>query len=261
MKVVILAGGLGTRMREETEFRPKPMVDIGGKPVLWHIMKLFAHHGYNEFIILTGYKSEVVKEYFFNYQLRNYDISLTLGNRESVTFHGEQGESDWKVSVIYTGLEAPTGERLLRAREHIGDETFLCTYGDSVSDVNVSELVRHHRDWGGVATLTSTRPTGRFGVLDVGDDGLVRDFKEKPELADVISIGYFVFEPEVFRYLEVGVPLEEAPLTDLAQNSELSSFHHSGFWQPMDTYREYKMLNSLWNSGQAPWASWESPHE
>jgi len=260
MKVVILAGGLGTRMREETEFRPKPMVDIGGKPVLWHIMKLFSHHGHNEFVVLTGYKSEVVKEYFFNYQLNNHDITLNLGDRQSVIFHGPEEESDWKVSVIHTGLDAPTGERLLRAREHIGNETFLCTYGDSVSDVNVSDLVRHHQNWGGVATLTSTRPTGRFGVLDVSDDGVVHDFKEKPELADVINIGYFVFEPTVFEYLNFGMALEEAPLANLARSGELSSYHHSGFWQPMDTYREYKILNSLWNSGEAPWASWKRPH-
>lgn len=159
--------------------------------------------------------------------------------------------------VIDSGLDAPTGERLLRARGHIGEETFLCTYGDSVSNVDISELVTYHRKWGGAATLTSTRPTGRFGVLDVRDDGIVQDFKEKPEIRDVINIGYFVFEPKVFDYLEFGMALEEAPLARMARDRELSSFHHSGFWQAMDTYREYKMLNSFWVSGRAPWASWE----
>lgn len=258
MKVVILAGGLGTRMREETEFRPKPMVELGGRPVLWHIMKLFAHHGHKEFIILTGYKSDVIKSYFFNYQLNNYDVSLNLGKQESAVFHGPQEEVDWKVSIIDTGLDSPTGERILRARQHIGNETFLCAYGDSISDVNVSDLLRHHRNWGGVATLTSARPTGRFGVLDVRDDGLVKDFKEKPEIADVINIGYFVFEPKVFDYLGFGLALEDSPLAAMAHDHELSSFHHSGFWQAMDTYREYKDLSLLWNSGKAPWAIWES---
>lgn len=258
MKVVILAGGLGTRMREETEFRPKPMVDIGGKPVLWHIMKLYAHHQHTEFIILAGYKSEMIKEYFYNYLANNLDLSITLGNPGSARFHGSHDEFDWRVTVVDTGKDTPTGGRIWKAREHIGDEPFLCTYGDGVSNVDISALAAAHKASGKIATLTSTKPMGRFGVLEIDEKSVVRDFKEKPQVADSVNIGFFLFAPEIFDYLSADSVLEEEPLHSLSSEGQLMSFQHEGFWQPMDTYREYQSLNELWQKGAAPWAVWES---
>lgn len=256
MKVVILAGGLGTRMREETEFRPKPMVHIGGKPVLWHIMKLFAHHQHTDFVILTGYKGELIKNYFYNFLVNNFDLSITLGNPDSARFHGSCEEHDWKVTVVDTGGDTPTGGRIWKARKHIGDESFLCTYGDGISDVDISALQRAHAEGGRVATLTTTKPTSRFGVVEIDETSVVRDFREKPQIADSVNIGFFLFEPEVFNYLGADSVLEEEPLLALSRERQLMSFQHDGFWQPMDTYREYLSLNKIWQTGIAPWAVW-----
>lgn len=255
---MILAGGLGTRMREETEFRPKPMVEIGGKPVLWHIMKLYAHYQHTEFIILAGYKAAMIKEYFYNYMVNNLDFSITLGFRESVQFHGSQSEMNWNVTVLDTGGDTPTGGRILQAQNYIGEEPFLCTYGDGISDVNISALTYAHQVHGKIATLTSAKPKGRFGVLEIDDTSVVRAFKEKPQITDSVNIGFFVFSPEIFYYLGPDSVLEENPLHTLSREGQLASFQHEGFWQPMDTYREYQSLNQLWQKGNAPWAVWDN---
>lgn len=256
MKAVLLAGGLGTRMREETEFRPKPMVEVGGRPVLWHIMKLLAQQGLKDFVVCSGYKSEYIKNYFWNYSAMNQDFTLRLGDQSSVNYHGEHDESDWAVTVADTGAATMTGGRVKRVQSHIGNETFLCTYGDGIADIDLDALLAFHRSHGRLATVTSVHPTSRFGVLEIDDDGLVRRFKEKPQVEGWINIGYFIFEPGVFDYLDDNSVLEQDPLHRLAQDGQLAAFQHEGFWQPMDTYREALMLNELWDSGEAPWRNW-----
>lgn len=259
MKVVLLAGGLGTRMREETELRPKPMVEIGGRPVLWHIMKNFSHYGHKDFVILAGYKAQMIKSYFVNYFSNNLDISLTLGDPDSLRYHGSHDESDWKVTVVNTGENTPTGGRIAKAKKYIGDEPFFCTYGDGIANVDLSSLEEAHAKHAGFATLTGTRAAGRFGVLAISSAGLVTDFKEKPELSDLVNIGFFLFEAEVFSHLREDSTLEGEPLRSIASSGNLGFYEHTGFWQPMDTLREYQSLNSMWESGNAPWITWRSP--
>jgi len=257
MKAVLLAGGLGTRMKEETEFRPKPMVEIGGKPVLWHIMKMLSHQGINDFIVCSGYKSEYIKSYFANYGTANLDYTITLGHPDSITFHGSHDEFEWNVTVIDTGLDTMTGGRIKRIEEFIGDESFFCTYGDGIADVDISRLVEHHEKHGKLATITTTQLRSRFGVVETDENGLVTAFREKPLVSDLVNIGYFIFEPGVFEYLENDATvLEDRPMRDLARKGEIAAFVHSGFWQPMDTQREYQELNRLWQSGNAPWKLW-----
>ncbi len=258
MKVVILAGGLGTRLREETEFRPKPMVEIGGRPVLWHIMKTFSYHGISDFVVCTGYKGDVIADYFLNYEARNNDFTVTLGQSRQVMFHDRHPESEWRVTVADTGLDTMTGGRVRRIRRYIGDETFMVTYGDGVADVDVASLLEFHRAHGRLATLTTVRPVSRFGVLDLDETaGQVARFREKPTADGWINAGYFVFEPGVFDYLPGDdCVLEEEPLRALAKDGELFAFRHEGFFQPMDTFREAKMLNDLWREG-APWRVWD----
>lgn len=253
MKVVLLAGGLGTRMREETEFRPKPMVEVGGRPVLWHIMKLFAQHGLNEFVICAGYKSEQIKEYFLNYEARNNDFTVHLGSKDQIQYHGNHDESDWTVTVADTGPTTMTGGRIKAVERYLDGEPFLATYGDGISNVDITSLVEFHRSHGKLATMTAVRPTSRFGVLDLEDDGKVGSFREKPQTDGWINVGYFVFEPEVLGYLSEDSVLEQEPLAKLAVDGELVAHRHTGFWQPMDTYREAQILNDLWNQGRAPW--------
>ena len=256
MKAVLLAGGLGTRMREETEFRPKPMVEVGGRPVLWHIMKLLGQQGLKDFVVCSGYKSEYIKNYFWNYSAMNQDFTIRLGDQSSVNYHGGHDESDWAVTVADTGTTTMTGGRVKRVQSHIGNETFLCTYGDGIADIDLDALLAFHRSHGRLATVTSVHPTSRFGVLEIDDDGLVRRFKEKPQVEGWINIGYFIFEPGVFDYLDDNSVLEQDPLHRLAQDGQLAAFRHEGFWQPMDTYREALILNELWDSGEAPWRNW-----
>jgi len=252
---VILAGGLGTRLREETEFRPKPMVEVGGKPILWHIMKNFAHYGLNSFVVCVGYRGDIIKEYFINYRARNNDFTVTLGEHERTTFHGVHGEATWTVTVADTGDSTMTGGRVYMTRPYI-DGTFLCTYGDGLSDVPIDRLLAFHRAHGKLATVTTTRPLSRFGVMEVGGEGSVERFREKPQVDGWVNAGFFVFEPGVFDYLNAESVLEEEPLARLAADNELMAFRHDGFWQPMDTYRESQLLNTLWDSGQAPWRVW-----
>jgi glucose-1-phosphate cytidylyltransferase len=259
MKAVILAGGLGTRMREETEFRPKPMVEVGGKPVLWHIMKIYASQGVTDFVILTGYKGEMIKRFFFDYSMLNLDFTVNIGDRSSIEFFGSHEEDGWKVTVLDTGETSLTGERLLRARNHLGDAPFFLTYGDGIANVNLAELLRTHQDTGATLTISTSRPRSRFGVVAVGKGGLVERFIEKPEGQEIVNIGYMVANNSLFEYLEVGDSLEGRPLTKIAQANLLAAHKHDGFWQPMDTIRELEILNRHWNSGLVPWQNIQPP--
>lgn len=256
MKAVLLAGGLGTRMREETEFRPKPMVEVGGRPVLWHIMKILSHQGISEFIICTGYKSEFIKNYFYNYGSMNLDFTVTLGDNTSIEYHGSHDEFNWKVSVVDTGASTMTGGRIKRIQDYVGDEKFLCTYGDGIADVDIKSLIQQHEKSGLTATMTTTRPIGRFGVVETDPGGKVINFKEKPRSENWVNIGYFIFEPNFFDYLGQNSVLEEEPLRKLVSENQIGAFKHEGFWQPMDTLRESQLLNELWDSGNAPWRVW-----
>lgn len=243
-------------MREETEFKPKPMVDIGGKPVLWHIMKILSSQGISEFIILGGYKVEYIKQYFLNLTANLYNFTVH-GSSIEIHTKSEQSERSWRVTVVDTGLETLTAGRLIAAREIIGDEDFICTYGDGLADINLGKLLSLHRDSGRIATMTVFQPENRFGVVEFSEDHTVNSFKEKPQMTDWINIGYFVFTPGVWNYLLRNEPLEEAPLRALAERRELSANTHEGFWMPMDTFREYSLLNSLWSAGKAPWMVWQ----
>jgi glucose-1-phosphate cytidylyltransferase len=255
MKVVILAGGKGMRLAEETSLRPKPMVEIGGKPILWHIMRIYAARGFRTFLIACGYKGDLIKEYFHNFAMRSSDyfIDLASGSRTVVNGCG----IDWQVGLIDTGAETMTGGRLLRLRKFIGDEPFMVTYGDGLGDINVCALAEFHRSHGKVATVTAVRPPARFGSLKL-QGGTVCEFIEKPQAdAGWINGGFFVFDPAIFDYLEDDATiLEKKPLERLAQEGQLMAFRHAGFWQPMDTLREKMLLESLWASGQAPWKVW-----
>ncbi len=257
MKVLILAGGLGTRLTEETGVRPKPMVEIGGKPILWHIMKMYSFYGFNDFVVLTGYKSHVIKDFFINYAYRYSDLTVDLASN-AVQVHKTRTEP-WKISILYTGEKTMTGGRIKQAKKYVENERFLLTYGDGVSDINIKELIEFHDKSKSVATLTAVRPTGRFGVLDIADNGTVNTFREKNE-GDTswINGGFFVCEPEIFDYIPDGddAVFERKPLETLAAKKQLTAYKHKGFWRPMDTLRDKMELNGLWESGEAPWANW-----
>lgn len=256
MKAIILAGGLGTRLREETEFRPKPMVEIGGKPILWHIMKNLSQHGLEDYVIATGYKSEMIKDYFLNYQAKSGDFTVEIGSSSAPKFHSTQKNENWKVTVADTGAESLTGERVKRAAKYLDKgEPFLVTYGDGLADVDIKKLIEFHKGHKGLATVTAVRPVSRFGVLDLDEASFVKEFKEKPKSSNWINVGYFVFDYEVLQYLDDG-PLEGQPLAQLASDGNLAAYKHDGFWQPMDTIREANLLNEIWSSGDAPWKTW-----
>ena len=258
MKVVILAGGLGTRLREETEFKPKPMVEVGGHPVLWHIMKNFSNFGFSDFIVATGYRSDYIKDYFLHYKTRNNDFTISLGKSDSLTIHNDD-ENDWKVTVADTGLNTLTGGRIKGISKYLNqDEDFLMTYGDGLANVNLNKLVSHHKEKKKLATVTVVQPLSRFGVVDLSDSDEVTNFREKPQVEGWISVGYFVLNPKVIDYIDPSEPFEQKPLVRLASENQLSAFKHSGFWQPMDTYREAQLLNELWASGNAPWKTWDN---
>ena len=257
MKVVILCGGLGTRLREETEFRPKPMVPVGGRPILWHIMKLYAHHGHKEFILCLGYKGEVIKDYFRNYHWNTSDVTLKLGAKSQTTYHINHDEEDWSVTLLDTGQDTQTGGRLRRALAHIDDDHFLFTYGDGVTNSDINASIRFHHKHGKTATVTAINPSGRFGELAMDDQTIV-GFHEKPEKEKAfISGGFFVFHRRIGDYLDGDAcVLEKAPLERITREGHLQAYRHNGYWQCMDTYREQEMLNKMWNSGQAPWKVW-----
>ena len=258
MKVVILAGGLGTRLSEETELKPKPMVEIGGKPILWHIMKIYSYFGFNDFIVLTGYKSHIIKEYFINYYSRYSDITVDMAS-QSVEIHKTRTEP-WKVTMLYTGQNTMTGGRIKKAQNYVGDEPFMLTYGDGVSDININSLVEAHKKSGKLATMTSVQPSGRFGALAIEKDGAISSFAEKPKGDGAwINGGFFVLEPQVFDYIKDSdsTVWEKEPLEILAKSGNLHAFKHSGFWRPMDTLRDKIELTELWTSENAPWALWQ----
>ena len=257
MKAVILAGGLGTRLSEETDLKPKPMIEIGGKPILWHIMKTYSVHGVNDFIICCGYKGYVIKEYFANYFLHMSDVTFSMKNN-SMEVHENKSEP-WTVTLVDTGEDTLTGGRLKRVKDYIKDEQFFCfTYGDGVGDIDITALVKFHKRHGKQATLTATRPPGRYGALDLGESDSVERFQEKPQGdGSWINGGYFVLHPDVIDLIPGDDTSWEAePLAGLAKNGQLSAFKHEGFWQPMDTLREKNFLNELWDAGQAPWKVW-----
>jgi glucose-1-phosphate cytidylyltransferase len=256
MKVVLLAGGLGTRMREETEYKPKPMVEVGGKPVLWHLMKSFATYGLTDFVVCTGYRGDVIKDYFLNYDARMNDFTAHLGKSTHIEVHGNHAEIDWKVTVADTGPSTMTGGRVKRVGRYI-DGRFMVTYGDGLADIDISALLAFHESHGKLATVTTVRPLSRFGVMDLDSSGQVQQFREKPQTDDYVNAGFFVFEPEVLDYLDEECVLEQAPLERLAAEGQLMAYRHEGFWQPMDTYREFTMLNEMWDSGNAPWKVWK----
>ncbi len=243
-------------MREETEFRPKPMVEIGGRPVLWHIMKHLSTHGVRDFIVAVGYKGNMIREYFLNYETQSSDFSLNLGDKDSLVIHGSHDESDWRVTVVETGADSATGERVRQAARYLRGEQVLVTYGDTLADVDVTQLVAQHGDNGVAVTVTAVQPNSRFGVLDIAEDGQVRSFDEKPQLEGWINIGYMVFESDFARGLPPGSVLEHEPLASAAESGAMTAYRHHGYWQPMDTYREYEALNRLWGAGEAPWKSW-----
>jgi len=255
-KVVILAGGLGTRLSEETDLRPKPMVEIGGKPILWHIMKIYSHYGFNEFIVCLGYKGYIVKEYFANYFMHQSDITIDLIHRNT-EFHDSKAEP-WRITLVDTGYNTQTGGRVKKVMKYIGKERFMLTYGDGVGDIDIKALLQFHIKNGKYATITGVQTPGRFGGLDIDESGNVRKFQEKPKGDGAwINGGFFVLEPEVFDYIEGDLTVWEGkPLEQLAMDNQLIAYKHTGFWQPMDTLRDKHYLENLWQTGSAPWKVW-----
>lgn len=262
MKVVILCGGQGTRLREETEYRPKPLVEVGGRPILWHIMKSYAHFGFREFVLCLGYRGTMIKDYFLSYEAMNNDFTICLGRQNEITYHAAHEEQNYHVTLSDTGLETMTGGRVKRVERYLDGDTFMVTYGDGLSDLNIAELLSFHRSHGRLATVTTMRPFSRFGILNLDSKGRVLDFAEKPQLEGWASAGFFVFDRRVLDYMDAnpGCVLEREPLERLAQDGELMAYRHDGFFYAMDTYREYAHLNELWNRGSAPWAVWKNNH-
>ena len=257
MKVLLLAGGFGTRLSEETDIKPKPMLDIGGKPILWHIMKTYSHYGFNDFVILLGYKGYYIKEYFANYFLHQSDVTIDMSDG-SMEIHNNSSEP-WKVTLLDTGLDSMTGGRIKRAQDFVGEEPFMLTYGDGVADINIVKLVKFHQSHGKSMTMTSAQPDGRFGALNIDDNNKVKEFKEKPKGdGSWINAGYFVCEPKVFDYIVDGDSsvFEQESLMNLAKDGEVHTYKHHDFWMPMDTLRDKHKLNELWNSDKAPWRVW-----
>lgn len=258
MKVVILAGGYGTRLSEETSIKPKPMAEIGGKPIIWHIMKIYSSYGFNDFVILCGYKSHVIKEYFANYALHNADVTFDMANH-SMEIH-KNGSEPWKVTLVETGENTMTGGRIKKAQKYIGDKTFFLTYGDGVADIDINKLLNFHKKQRALATVTAVEHPGRFGVITLGKgETKVPYFREKAEGRGGawINGGFFVLEPGIFNYIEGDLTIwERVPLQKLAKNRQLSAFKHTGFWQCMDTLRDKMVLENLWEKGEAPWKAW-----
>jgi len=254
MKVVILCGGKGTRLREETEYKPKPMVQVGNRPIIWHIMNIYAHYGYADFILPTGYKGDVIKEYFYHYKVRNSDFSVNL-NTGAVQTYNNGAEQDWKVTIADTGLDTLKGARIKRIAKYIDSDQFMVTYGDGLADINLQALVEYHSNSGRIGTFTGVRMPSRFGTVATDSTGTIQRWQEKPILDAFINGGFFVFERAFLDYLSSGdnCELEKEPLEKLAAEGQLGMYHHDGFWTCMDTFRDYQYLNKLWDRGQAPW--------
>lgn len=257
MKVVILAGGYGTRISEESHLKPKPMIEIGDKPILWHIMKEYSHYGFNEFIICCGYKQHVIKEWFADYYLYNSDVTFDFSNNNEMTVHQNVAEP-WKVTLVDTGLDTMTGGRIKRIQKYVGNETFLLTYGDAVCDVNISELVEFHKSHGKLSTITAVPVSQRFGVLSIDNSDSITAFREKSNMDNsFINGGYMVMEPKVFDYIDGdSTVFEKGPLVSLSEEGQLKAYKYSGFWQCMDTKREKDLLDEMWNNNNAPWKVW-----
>jgi len=257
MKVIILCGGRGTRLKEETEFRPKPLVEVGGRPILWHIMKIYAHYGFNNFILCLGYKGEMIREYFLNYEIRNVDFNLQLGNSK-IKVYNKSREENWNITFVDTGERAQTGARVKQVEKYVDGDRFMLTYGDGVTDVKIDKIIKYHQKQGRIGTITGVHPPSRFGEI-VLDGSRIAKFNEKPQAKEgFISGGFFVFQKEFFRYLkdDNDCCLEKEPLEKLVANNQLSAYLHNGFWQCMDTQRELDILNQLWATGKAPWKVW-----
>ena len=256
MKALILAGGMGSRLREETIVKPKPMVEIDGRPILWHIMKGLSFYGIKDFVIAAGYKSEMIKDYFLHFDSRNHDFTVRTGKNNSLVIHDEQVQDHWTVTVSDTGTHTLTAGRILQASKYLDNEPFLVTYGDGLSDVNINDLQNFHLNTGLLATVTVVQPKSRFGVLTVAQNGKVLDFKEKSKIDGWINAGFFIFQPEVLEYLNENEALEDSAMTNLVKDSQLGAFQHYGFWQPMDTLREMELLEQLCVSKDPPWKIW-----
>lgn len=254
MRLLILAGGLGTRLREETEYKPKPMIEIGGRPILWHIMKIYASQGVNDFVVALGYKGDVIREYFRNFEMQGRDIEFDLA-KKTTRIHNKLDSENWKVSLVETGPLTMTGGRLSKCSTYLNSETFMCTYGDGLANVDIQELLAFHRSHGKIATVTAASPVSRFGRLEIDESGFVKSFVEKPIGESWVNAGFFVFEPAIFDYLSPDSILEREPLENLVREGQLVAYKHTGFWQPMDTLREAEMLNEAWEEG-APWKTW-----
>lgn len=257
MKVVILAGGLGTRISEESHLKPKPMIEIGDMPILWHIMKEYSHYGFHDFIICAGYKQHIIKQWFNEYYMHMSDVTFDFCEKNKITIHNNISEP-WKVTIVDTGLNTMTGGRVKRIEPYINGETFMLTYGDGVCDVNIQELLEFHKSHGRIATITAVNTMQRFGVLDIADGNEITNFSEKIDSEEMrINGGYMVFEPEIFNFIEGdSIALEKSPMNNLSSAGELMAYRHDGFWQCMDTKREHDLLEKLWASGKAPWKKW-----
>ena len=258
MKVLLLAGGLGTRLSEETNLKPKPMVEIGGKPILWHIMKIYSQHGFNDFVVLLGHKGYYIKEYFANYFLHQSDVTIDIKNNKVEVLNNSS--EPWKITLIDTGTNTMTGGRIKRVQDFVGNEPFMLTYGDGVSDIDIGKLVKFHKSHGKLMTMTSAQPDGRFGALDITSDNKVQEFQEKPKGdGSWINAGFFVCEAKVFDYITQGdsTVFEQQPLKNLAKNGEIYTYKHDGFWMPMDTLRDKNVLSKMWDNDKAPWKTWD----
>jgi glucose-1-phosphate cytidylyltransferase len=254
MKVIILCGGRGMRLQEETEYRPKPLVPIGGRPILWHIMQLYARAGFREFILCLGYKGDMIKDYFLNYEAMSNDFTVRLGCQGNISYNSRHSEQDFIVTLADTGLETMTGGRIKRVEKYVDGDTFMLTYGDGVADIDIKALLKYHHGHGRIATVTSVHPVSRYGVLEIGDGGKVLNFAEKPEMKDWMSAGFFVLNRRFFDYLGgKDCYIESETLQQLTSEGELMAYKHEGFFFSMDTYRDYVYLNDLWGKGQTPW--------
>lgn len=259
MKAVILCGGKGTRLREETEYRPKPMVQIGNRPILWHIMKIYAHYGFKEFVICLGYKGNMIKEYFLNYEIMNNDLTLNLGDTNQIQVHGAHQENDWQVTLVDTGENAQTGARVKRIKKYIDEDIFMLTYGDGISQINIQDLVKFHKSHNKIGTMTGVHPASRYGEIST-ENHLITVFNEKPQTTEgLINGGFFVFNREFFDYLDSdeNCILEAEPLEKLVADEELMLYKNDGFWQCVDTYRELELVNSIWKQPNPPWKVWK----
>lgn len=256
-KVVILCGGMGTRLKEETEFRPKPLVNIGAFPILWHIMKHYSHYGFDDFVLCLGYKGDMIKDYFLNYDWMSNDFTLNLGKGKGQLSNHTSSTEDWNITFADTGAETNTGGRIKRIEKYIKEENFLATYGDGVSDANIKELLDFHRNKNKTGTILGVHPWSKYGTVHADENGIITNFTEKPMLKDTINGGFFVFRKEVFDYLDNNCVLEKEPFEKLAKEKQLALFRHDGFWHCMDTYKDFQELNSIWEKGNAPWKVWK----